>query len=89
MTERALSLAEAAGLPRCETCKHWEPDRPTDAPVPGWPAARRDMGTCRRWSHGYDREYLALPVDGCHVEDDEGWGNMVGAQFGCVLHEPK
>lgn len=85
VTERALSLTDAAGLPRCETCIHFRPE--ADYPLGG---PRHDIGTCTRWARGYHPDlYSALPDDGCLVEDDEGWGCIVGIRFGCVLHEPK
>lgn len=68
---------------RCGDCKFWIQDQDKG----DW-KARKDMGTCSRWSKGYERDiYQNLSADGCHVEDDEGWGCMVGARFGCVLWE--
>lgn len=73
---------------RCGSCKFWEQDKPGPMSVDWVP--REDMGTCRKWTRGYgEPDYADIPADGCHVEDDEGWGCMVGAKFGCVLWEER
>jgi len=66
---------------RCSTCRHW-----ITHPDFGPPA--RDLRTCNspKTAKGYHSE---LPTGGIIVEDDEGWGIEVSADFGCVNHEPK
>ncbi len=61
---------------RCETCTHFSS------------AARQaPYGSCGRWHRGYLTPVDTIGLDEVLVEDDEGWGMIVGPQFGCVLHE--
>lgn len=72
-------MSESATSPRCKTCKHWSLD--TSSPI--------GFGECSRWNYGY---YVSLDKIASHeviVENDEGWGAMIGPNFGCVLHEAK
>ena len=41
------------------------------------------FGNCSRWAKGYGDDPLA--DNEVIVEDDEGWGAVMGPQFGCVL----
>ncbi len=61
----------------CKTCKHfeWEEWNP------------KEYGSCKRWHKGYDQDRPKLASNEVIVEDDEGWGMMMGPDFGCVLHE--
>ena len=59
---------------RCGDCKFFEIDE-------GNPA----FGHCSRWHEGY--KDIDMKHNEVHVENDEGWGNIVGAEFGCVLFE--
>lgn len=61
---------------RCKDCKHFVPDQ-----------NRVGFGECTRWRVGYNDEGLAL--NECLVEGDEGWGMLIGEEFGCVLYEPR
>ena len=61
---------------RCKDCKHFE-----------WMLAPVGLGTCNRWEIGYHD--FDLKPDECQVEGDEGWGMMMGPEFGCVLWETK
>lgn len=69
--------------PRCRTCKHWT--QQTEA----FDIATRRLGTCERWRRGYGVESADVADNEALVEDDEGWGNLTGPDFGCVLHEVK
>lgn len=61
---------------RCADCKHYEPD-----------ADRAGYGHCSRWHHGYGVILSDVAPNEAWVEDDEGWGNLVGQEFGCVLFQ--
>lgn len=61
------------GAGRCGTCHHFTPERD-------------GFGSCARWAQGYGSQDLA-PNEVC-VENDEGWGMIMGADFGCVLYLP-
>ena len=37
----------------------------------------------------YGYGHKAPPDDGAIIEDDEGWGMIVGPLFGCIHFEPK
>lgn len=58
----------------CQTCRHFTPERD-------------GYGSCARWLRGYGVSKEEVASDEVLVEDDEGWGMMVGPAFGCVLHE--
>lgn len=62
---------------RCADCKHFEAD--------GSPAG---FGHCSRWHEGYGIAESDMATNEALVENDEGWGNVVGPDFGCVLFEP-
>jgi hypothetical protein len=72
---------------RCRDCMHFDAHTVDDetgyreAPerFPGW-------GSCERWHMGY-ADPDPIEPNGCWVENDEGWGNYVGPEFGCVLFE--
>ena len=59
----------------CETCKHFAPDEPFG------------FGSCERWNQGYGLKVNDMAENEVLVENDEGWGMVVGPKFGCVLHE--
>ena len=64
---------------RCKTCKHFTPD-PKQGPY----------GSCERWQAGYYHYAKIsdlLPLNEVRVENDEGWGAIMGPEFGCVLWE--
>ena len=43
-----------------------------------------------KMARGYFRDLeKECCINGAIVEDDEGWGIITGAEFGCVLHEDK
>jgi hypothetical protein len=56
--------------------------------------AHPNYGNCGRWlcgygyfgDHGRDANF---PMNEVVVEDDEGWGAMMGKDFGCSLFEPR
>ena len=68
---------------RCADCKHFET---------GTGLGHRKVagsGHCARWLHGYYIDPETMRRNEAWVEDDEGWGNVVGPEFGCVLFERK
>lgn len=60
----------------CRSCRFWTL-RPGDR-----------LGTCERWHHGYGINPDEVADNEAWVEDDEGWGNATGPDFGCVLFAP-
>ena len=67
---------------RCNACKHFELIAVQEfAKVP------QGSGHCERWHEGYHVD--DMQPNEAWVENDEGWGNVVGPDFGCVLFEPK
>lgn len=68
---------------RCAKCAHYqtgERTRTLCVPPDGY-------GHCGRWHQGYSVEMREVSSNEVLVEDDEGWGNIVGPEFGCVLFE--
>ena len=57
----------------CKTCAHFVPE--SDG-----------YGSCSRWLRGYAVKLEDMTSNDVLVEDDEGWGMVVGPDFGCVLH---
>ena len=67
----------------CKDCTHFEPyddSHPNHYFSP-------PFGGCGRWEVSYSTPQLKL--NECQVESDEGWGMIVGPEFGCVLWEMK
>lgn len=62
---------------KCKDCIHWIKSED------------RHLGSCSRWLYGYGYELKDIPINEVLVEDDEGWGAMMGPEFGCVLWEAK
>lgn len=63
---------------KCKHCRHFNLD---DEYKNGW-------GACRRWTFSYqDHPKLREKSNEIQVEIDEGWGAMMGPDFGCVLFE--
>ena len=63
---------------RCRTCRYYVAhDKP------------EGYGGCTRWHAGYGVEMSEVAANEVLVENDEGWGALMGPDFGCVLHEPK
>ena len=62
----------------CGTCEHYRQG-----------SERGHLGECARWQRGYAWESAEIPVNEVVVEDDEGWGALMGPDFGCVLWETK
>jgi hypothetical protein len=65
----------------CKNCLHFET---VDGDFPG----KEAFGRCRRWRYGY-AGYKETPVNEVQVENDEGWGAMIGPEFGCVLFKAR
>jgi hypothetical protein len=44
------------------------------------------MGDClsKKWLKGYHYNSKDIEPDNVIVEDDEGWGAVTGAKFGCI-----
>jgi hypothetical protein len=66
----------------CKDCKHFEPIE-----VQQFTKVPKGSGHCGRWYEGYHVD--AMQPNEAWVENDEGWGNVVGPEFGCVLFETK
>lgn len=64
-------------IPRCKTCKHWSPYKGKEI----------GFGECSRWHKGYNKPLPSLASNEVLVEYDEGWGAIMGENFGCILHE--
>lgn len=64
---------------RCADCIHYETAGDTNPPA--------GYGHCSRWHAGYDVVIFDVARNEAWIEDDEGWGNVVGPEFGCVLFE--
>lgn len=62
----------------CSNCKHFVPD-----------SQRKPLGSCGRWNVGYGYDVAKMPYNEVLVENDEGWGMLMGPNFGCILFEPK
>ena len=58
----------------CGNCKHFTPHKK-------W----KDYGECERWAYGYGTSIYEIAKNEVIVENDEGWGAMMGKDFGCVL----
>lgn len=68
-------------LMRCADCKYFEAAERADR----WPGS----GHCTRWTQGYGWDAALMKPNDAWVECDEGWGNFVGPDFGCVLFEAR
>jgi hypothetical protein len=75
---------------RCRDCKHWtlEAQVPAGRALYGEPIVPR-LGHCGRWHEGYGVRRDDVADNEAWVEDDEGWGNATGPDFGCVLFETR
>ena len=62
----------------CRNCRHFEAK-----------IGELGFGSCNRWLTGYDVFICHMANNDVLVENDEGWGMVVGPDFGCVLGEPK
>lgn len=67
---------------RCKDCKHYEPIRKVSHSGSGL------LGYCGRWHQGYGSSD-EVKSNEVIVENDEGWGAMMGPEFGCVLWEAR
>ena len=59
----------------CGTCAHFVPE-----------AKSPPFGSCVRWHQGYGVQLEDVACNEVLVENDEGWGMIMGPDFGCVLH---
>lgn len=64
----------------CKTCEHFKVEH--NHPYDG------RLGSCARWHVGYSIPLKDVADNEVLVENDEGWGMMVGPDFGCILHKP-
>lgn len=62
----------------CKTCKHW-----VVVIFPKW----EGYGHCDKWHADYGLTKEDVAKNEVVVESDEGWGAIMGPDFGCVLHE--
>ncbi len=62
----------------CKNCLHFE----EGDSVTGF-------GHCSRFHYGYTELVRNLSSNEILVEDDEGWGAIIGPEFGCVLFKWK
>jgi hypothetical protein len=68
-------------MPRCKTCKHWDPSGAKQA---GWYG---DWGRCFPLKYGTAGNSVALVDFDC---DEGGRHTMVtDPEFGCVMHEER
>lgn len=70
---------------KCRRCIYFEPLR--DAACLNEEEMGRSFGHCSRWHHGASVSETTVRRDEAWVEDREGWGNVVGIDFGCSLFE--
>ncbi len=68
---------------RCALCRYFEIGE--HAGLKNWPGS----GRCNRWYQSYYEDATKMLPNDCWIESDEGWCNVVGPEFGCVLFEPK
>ena len=68
---------------RCKNCRFH--DESVGYDDYGWPGS----GECIRWLRGYHVAADTMFPNSVLIEDDEGWGNVTGPEFGCVLFEKK
>lgn len=73
-----MKLSERKLIGTCKECNwygklHPGLDRPGD-----------DNCGCPKFVNGYGLNEEEIPIDGIHVEDDEGWGFCVQPDFGCI-----
>lgn len=61
----------------CKDCAHFSPDKDS----------ARGFGQCRRWHASYSVTEPDMAINEVNVEIDEGWGMIMGPEFGCVLFE--
>jgi len=61
----------------CRSCTFWKP------------RDNSHLGECSRWDYrtSGDFDHSAIPTNGVIAENDEGWGALMGPEFGCVLWE--
>jgi hypothetical protein len=71
----ATATEEVAKRLTCATCKHFTPES-------------SGFGSCAKWHRGYGVLLEDMAINEVLVEDDEGWGMLVGPCFGCILHTP-
>ena len=64
----------------CRACRFYNPS------ADGGAGRSNADKQCSRWRYGYSGDPLNGPSD-ILVEDDEGWGAIMGPEFGCVLGE--
>jgi hypothetical protein len=66
----------------CKDCRHFSLEKN--------PYRHQDgFGYCSRWKAGYHIDPKTLADNEVLVEDDEGWGALMGPNFGCILFEAK
>lgn len=67
----------------CRNCTFW---RPRDNTRLG---GTENLGECGRWRHEVSGNFdkSTVPANGVVTEYDEGWGALMGPEFGCVLWE--
>jgi hypothetical protein len=66
---------------RCKDCRFYQ--------YPHWDKKSSNFGSCARWHVGYHVEPEDVKANEAWVENDEGWGMMLGPDFGCVLFDSK
>ncbi len=68
---------------RCADCRYFEQSNEAHGYL-----GMENFGHCGRWHEGYHLEAPLSPNE-AWVENDEGWGSVVGPDFGCVLFEAR
>jgi len=72
---------------RCKDCKHYEVKDHPYSPLPRGVVS----GSCRhpKFLLGYLHNFADMVPDGLWIEEDEGWGWIVGPEFGCIHFEER
>ena len=69
-------------MSNCKDCKWWV--------VAEDYSSVRKYQTCENPKMQFGYQSLdTIETDGVRIEDDEGWGWIVGPEFGCVHFEPR
>lgn len=76
-------------MAKCKNCKHFKKtgdfsgDCSNEKFVIGYHSAFVDYDNVEKRGE----TFIKIPPDGVMIEDDEGWGFLVGEDFGCIHFE--
>jgi len=70
-------------LNTCKTCKYWG-----GIPKGSYSSidSHKNLGTCSCPKIQYGYGAIDVSDNGAVIENDEGWGMLVGLGFGCIHH---